>query len=96
MMSTNVDWMSAAVYGRVQGVSFRYYTRREAHKLGIQGWVRNEPDGSVRVIAEGKKEKLENLLAYVNHGPPGAFVQQVDVEWSVGPPKFKDFEIRWR
>jgi len=95
-MSTNVDRLSAAVYGRVQGVSFRYYSRLEALRLGVHGWVRNEPDGSVRVMAEGDKENLEYLLVYINHGPIGALVQQVNVEWSVGPSEYKDFEIRWR
>lgn len=95
MMSTIVDRLSAAVHGRVQGVSFRYYTRREALALGIYGWIRNESDGSVLLKAEGEKEKLEYLLAYLHHGPAAAIVQQVNAEWSTGPSEYRDFEIRW-
>ncbi len=95
MMSAIVDRLSAGVYGRVQGVSFRYYTRLEALALGIHGWVRNEPDGSVLVMAEGEKDKLEYLLAYLHHGPAAAIVQQVSAEWSSGPSEYRDFEIRW-
>ncbi len=52
-MSSDVDRFKVTVYGRVQGVSFRYYTRREATNRGLTGWVRNEMDGSVKVVAEG-------------------------------------------
>lgn len=90
-----VDQLRVTVTGRVQGVSFRYYTRREAVNLGLKGWVRNELDGSVLVVAEGDSSQLEKLLTYLHIGPPSAIVQQVMVERSEGPANFGKFEIRW-
>lgn len=52
------------IYGDVQGVNFRWHTRLEAEKLGLAGWVRNEPDGSVAVVAEGSAEVLHNFLDF--------------------------------
>lgn len=71
---------SAVVHGRVQGVSFRWYTRQEAERLGLVGWVRNERDGTVRLEAQGPEEDVEALLAWVRHGPTHARVTEVDVD----------------
>ena len=94
-MSANIDRLSVSVFGRVQGVSFRYYTRREAVSLGLTGWVRNETDGSVKVVAEGERHQLKLFLAFLRKGPPGAHVYQVQEEWSRKPGEFGVFEIRW-
>ncbi|WP_425437537.1 acylphosphatase [Nocardioides gansuensis] len=67
------------ITGRVQGVSFRYYTQRAAERLGVAGWVRNEPDGSVAVHAEGPADAVQQLVAWCHEGPPGARVERVDV-----------------
>ena len=66
--------LSANVTGLVQGVSFRYYARREAERLGLQGWVRNEADGSVQLVAEGDEEALVALLGFLRRGSPMARV----------------------
>ena len=73
--------LEARVEGRVQGVSFRHHIRKKARELGIQGWVRNEHDGSVQVRAEGPREKLDLLLAHMQQGPEGCRVEDVEVEW---------------
>lgn len=65
------------IEGRVQGVFFRDSTRREAIELGLCGWVKNRFDGSVEVVAEGPKEKVETLIAWCHHGPPIARVTKV-------------------
>jgi hypothetical protein len=52
--------VEATVYGRVQGVSFRYYTQQKARQLGLTGWVANHPDGSVRLVAEGPRPGWKN------------------------------------
>jgi acylphosphatase len=65
------------IEGRVQGVFFRDSTRREAIELGLKGWVKNRFDGSVEVVAEGPKEKIETLIAWCHHGPPIARVTKV-------------------
>ena len=68
------------VSGRVQGVAFRYYTRQQARSLGIQGWVRNLPDGSVECEIEGSNESLEKMLAFLHEGPRLAKVTNITIE----------------
>jgi acylphosphatase len=65
--------------GRVQGVGYRYATLRVAHELGLRGWVRNAPDGSVETWAQGNGTALEAFLAFLKEGPRSARVQSVDV-----------------
>lgn len=69
----------ATVEGRVQGVGFRYTTRRMARELGVDGWVRNLPDGSVEVWAQGRTGAVEAMRRFLEQGPPGAVVRSVDV-----------------
>jgi acylphosphatase len=71
---------SVVVHGRVQGVWFRESARRRATELGVGGWVRNRPDGTVEAEVEGDAEAVEVLVAWLGHGPPGARVEQLDVE----------------
>ena len=72
--------LRARVRGVVQGVSFRWYTEREATALGLEGWVRNCPDGTVEVVAEGPAERLDALAAWCRRGPPSARVDAVELE----------------
>jgi acylphosphatase len=81
------------IQGRVQGVAFRWATQRQALKLGLTGWVRNQPDGTVRVMAEGDHERLDLLLAWARTGPDHARVDRVDTAWSDAAGKFTSFEI---
>ena len=69
------------VRGRVQGVSFRWYTVEEAERLGVSGWVRNLADGSVELEAQGTAEQLDALIAWCRKGPPAARVTDLEVEW---------------
>ena len=69
------------VAGQVQGVSFRAYTVDEARRLGVQGWVRNLPDGRVEAEAEGEHKAVEALVAWCRHGPSAARVDGVEVQW---------------
>jgi len=75
-----VQAIRVEVRGRVQGVGFREATVRRAHELGVLGWVRNADDGSVLVHAEGEGGAVEELLAFLRQGPPGAAVDEVAVE----------------
>jgi len=68
----------AIVHGRVQGVNFRHYTAREAGRLGLRGWVRNLPDGTVELTAEGDPSALDLFMTWLHHGPPAARVDKVD------------------
>ncbi|MEN2999482.1 MAG: acylphosphatase, partial [Acidilobaceae archaeon] len=63
--------------------------------LGLDGYVRNEEDGSVLVEAEGERRALERLVEYCSMGPPAAVVERVEVEWGEGRGEFRGFEIRW-
>ncbi|MFH1278747.1 MAG: acylphosphatase [Candidatus Eisenbacteria bacterium] len=78
-MSENVR-IRVFVRGGVQGVSFRYFTRRAASNLGLSGWVRNLPDGGVELEAQGPRKDVESLLEEVRTGPPAAEVEGTDVE----------------
>jgi acylphosphatase len=86
--------LQAVVHGRVQGVSFRYYTQRRAAELGLTGYVRNEWDGTVRVVAEGPQQAVQELLAFLHMGPRSAFVTQVDTQWPAPTGGFDRFEVR--
>jgi acylphosphatase len=87
--------LQATVHGRVQGVSFRYYTRRRATELGLTGHVRNAWDGTVEVVAEGQRAGLEELLVFLRAGPPAAVVTQVDARWVAPTNTFDLFEVRY-
>ena len=71
--------IQARVTGRVQGVSFRWYAQEQARRLGVVGWVRNEPDGSVLLHAEGVDEAVDALVAWSHEGPGLARVRDVAV-----------------
>lgn len=70
----------ALVSGRVQGVAFRHFTKVEARRLGLRGWVRNLDDGRVETWIEGDEAALEELVAWLHHGPPAAHVERVVTE----------------
>jgi acylphosphatase len=76
------------ISGRVQGVGFRFFAEASAMREGLEGWVRNLPDGRVEVAAQGDAESVERFERAVRHGPPGARVDHVemfdDVPASVG------------
>lgn len=81
------------VRGRVQGVFFRDSCRREAVRHGVHGWVRNEPDGSVRAHLQGPAEAVERLVAWMREGPPHASVAGVEVR-AAAPAPVRGFEVR--
>lgn len=84
--------LDAGVRGRVQGVGYRFFALREAMRLRLDGFVANEADGSVRVVAEGPRRDLEALLERLEDGPPAGFVDRVIVRWEPArgmPPGFR-------
>lgn len=86
--------LEAIVYGRVQGVSFRYYTQREARRLGLTGWVANLPDGTVRVVAEGTDTAIRQFATFLNQGPPAARVEHVKADWLPATNEFQNFSVK--
>lgn len=89
-----MDRLEATVSGRVQGVGFRRYVQRWARKLALSGWVRNEPDGTVTVVAEGEAEPLDRLSRLLWGGPPTAAVEHVDARRQSAEGAFEGFEVR--
>jgi acylphosphatase len=88
--------IQATVYGRVQGVNFRYYTQREALRFNLTGWVANQSDGSVAVVAEGSETDLKKLLEFLHMGSPASQVDKVDYQWGDPTNKFYRFSVRYQ
>ena len=85
--------LDVTVHGIVQGVFFRHHTRIEATALGLTGTVRNQPDGTVRVIAEGPHDRLERLFEWLRHGPELAVVERVEAAWCDANETLEEFRI---
>ena len=83
------------IHGLVQGVWFRASTRDEADRLGVSGWVRNLPDGSVEAVFEGEKTKVEEIVGWCHRGPSGAKVSNVEIVWEPYTREFDHFDIRY-
>jgi acylphosphatase len=90
----SAERLDATVRGHVQGVGFRYFVIRRAMSLELTGWVSNEPDGSVRCVAEGSRASLEALLQALQDGPAGALVERVLTAWGPATGAFRSFEVR--
>lgn len=86
--------LEATVSGTVQGVSFRYYTRLEARRLGLTGWVANKYDGTVKVVAEGPENSLRKLAQFLLEGSPMARVDHVQKDWLEATDQFSNFTVR--
>jgi acylphosphatase len=94
---THIDKPNVArrymVRGRVQGVGFRWFVEREAHILGIAGWVRNNHDGSVEILAQGTGDQLSGLHSRLREGPRAARVDSVEVSDESPTPELSSFRI---
>lgn len=86
--------LTATIHGHVQGVYFRDTTEREATQLDVTGWVANQADGTVKVVAEGPEAALTQLVAWLQIGSPLSRVEWVDVTWSAATQEFTRFRIR--
>ncbi len=82
------------ISGRVQGVGFRWFAQTTAAREGIHGWVRNLPDGRVEASAEGEAEAVERFAQALRHGPPGARVEQLEIEHTVPEGRDTGFTVR--
>lgn len=85
--------LQLVVRGRVQGVYFRASTQREARRLGLSGWVKNRPDGTVEVLVEGEETSIRELYSWAQKGPGAARVERVDARWRSFTGEFPDFRI---
>jgi len=83
-----------SVFGRVQGVFYRDTAFRKAKSLNLTGFVQNDFDGSVKILAEGEKEQLGKLIEWAKSGPPIARVDKIEVKWDKAKEEFENFEIK--
>ena len=93
--STMIKRVDCKITGRVQLVLFRDSSRRQAVKLRLTGFVKNERDGSVHTIAEGEEENLFKFVEYLKKGPPLARVDSVEVKWGESTNEFSKFKIEY-
>ncbi|MCC6907752.1 MAG: acylphosphatase [Phycisphaerales bacterium] len=93
MSGSQTERWTVVFEGCVQGVGFRITAARAARRLGIPGWVRNQPDGSVRLTAEDTPQRLDELLALIRADMPG-FISSERIERSAASGEFDSFEIR--
>jgi acylphosphatase len=91
---TSVQARRYRIRGRVQGVGFRWFVEREAHLLGIAGWVRNNHDGSVEVLAMGTPEQLAGLRSRLREGPRAARVDDVEEAEAEPVAGLNSFQVR--
>ena len=82
------------VYGRVQGVFFRYGTYRLARNLGVIGWVRNLPDGGVEAVIQGQDDSIEQMIELLQEGPGASIVTDLKIE-EIEQEEFSGFTMRF-
>jgi acylphosphatase len=92
---TDLASVQVIVSGLVQGVYFRDFTSRQALKLGLSGYARNLPEGTVEVQAEGERKRLEKLIDCLRTGPPAARVSEVVINWSEYSGGYSSFRIKF-
>ena len=86
--------IAATVHGRVQGVGFRHFVFVTGRRLGVDGWVANAPDGTVRCEIEGEGGAVAELMRELERGPMGAYVERVDLAPRVATGTRTGFEVR--
>ncbi|CAB3756144.1 acylphosphatase [Paraburkholderia humisilvae] len=91
-LDSRIETYYVRVRGVVQGVGFRLATVREAHALGIKGWVANVDDGSVEAVLQGPANQVDRMLMWLRHGPPAARVTEVTGEERVTDKRYERFE----
>ena len=84
------------IYGVVQGVCFRHYTKVQAQSLGLGGWVRNCRDGSVEAVINGDETNVDTMIEWLHHGPESAHVDRVEIdEDCIEKPQSGYFVVRY-
>jgi acylphosphatase len=94
MSETAQARLHAIIEGRVQGVGFRAFVIRKAEDLGVTGWVRNRWDGTVEVVAEGERARLDRFVAALFAGPSSANVTRLTPQWGEATGEFYRFSAR--
>lgn len=87
--------LNIKIYGRVQGVNFRWRAEEKAKEFGIVGWIRNTGDGGVECVVEGAKEDLDKFLEWCQSGPRFARISDIQIGWEEPTGEFNNFQIRY-
>lgn len=87
--------MHLIIKGRVQGVGYRFTTRTKAKILGLTGWVKNLPDETVEILAEGEESSLQKLLTWCYKGPSLSYVIDIEEKWKKNKDEFTTFSIKY-
>ena len=96
MKTSDLAALRVLIHGDVQGVYFRAFATQKARGLGLKGYVSNLPRGdSIEVVAEGERSRLEELLTYLNMGPPAARVKRLVTSWSEPSGRYTEFGIKY-
>ena len=90
-----VKCITLKIIGEVRGRGYRYSSRQEAVKRGLTGYVRNLPNGSVELVAEGEEQDLKDFVDWCYTGVGSAMVRRIDIRWSDSTSEFSDFLIRY-
>ncbi len=83
------------VSGRVQGVGFRWAAQKAARQLGVNGYVRNLPNGDVEIVAEGDETAVDRMIAWARKGPSWSRVDNLQLDDLPGPPEHAEFGVRY-
>lgn len=94
MSAPSATCVRLVVHGSVQGVGFRFAAREAAAECSVTGWVRNLPDGTVEIVAQGSPSAVARMTTWAHRGPRYATVDRVDIETLTGPSELCAFEIR--
>ncbi len=94
MLELNIEY-HILIKGRVQGVGFRWFTQTLAEKLGVFGWVRNNYDGTVEIIAQGPEDILDDFINKLKSGPPSANVSSLEKEKRNIIKEYKNFQVAY-
>jgi acylphosphatase len=90
-----MEELKAILKGRVQGVGFRYFTVKEAERLGLKGYVKNLPGGEVEIVAQGDKDSLKKLVSRVKEGPSAAVVKDVNTNYRPLQREYAGFNVKY-
>lgn len=85
--------IKVAISGKVQGVNYRHFCVVQAERLGINGWTRNNVDGTVTVVAQGRHEAVRVFLERIKKGPESACVDSLTTQ-KISSPPFKGFQVK--
>lgn len=83
------------ISGRVQGVGFRHFTRKNAESLGVTGWVKNLSDGRVEAVFQGDEEQVDKLIQKCKKGPKSSYVKDIEVNKETGDKDYDEFSVEF-